>query len=907
MELKKTLIMNKGRFQMRANLPQKEPLLVKRFEEEKLYEEILEKNKDGEEFYLHDGPPYANGDIHLGHALNKIVKDFINRYKALKGYKIKYIPGWDTHGLPIENAVSKLGVDRKKVSIAEFRKACMKYAYKQIDRQMKGFKRLGVIGDFSNPYITMEKSYEASELEIFAKMAMEGYIYKGLKPVAWSPSSECALAEAEIEYHNVKAKTLYVKMPIKKSKDGLTSVGDYFLIWTTTPWTIPADTAVCLNPEMEYGLYATNKGNLVIACELIEKVKEECHLEDVTLLGVKKGKEFEFDEVTHPLYPEKTSLVIVGDHVTADSGTGCVHTAGGHGLDDYKVCLKYHIAPFCPVDEKGYMTKEAGNELAGLFYEDCNIKVIEILDSKGLIAGQKEIEHSYPHDWRTNKPIIFRATSQWFCSISKIRDEILKKTDEIQYKPSWGKVRLQHMIEGREDWCISRQRAWGVPIPIIYNEDGSPILEKEVFDHIIKLVRENGSNIWFEKEAKDLLPEGYTNPLSPNGKFTKEKDILDVWFDSGSSFLGAQIERNSPYPADLIFEGTDQYRGWYNASLTLAVASEHGLPFKMILTHGFIVDQNGEKFSKSKGNGIAPDEVCSEYGADILRLWAATIDFKTAEIKASKDLFKVVSENYRKIRNTFKFMLANLLEGGENEEFFDMNKPYEYSYLDKLILSKFYSLLDKIDKEYAEYDFLTAISLVLNFLVNDLSSFYLDVNKDTLYCEEKDSLKRKGVQHVLYEITYGLSVALSSIIPFTCEEVYSYLPNDEKFVALCKYPRGEFNQNMLNAYQTLVNIRQKVYKELEGAKQEGVISSYSEAEVSYKCENDEEKKLIANFKEGEMEFALMIAKFALAEQDKIEKTSYERCDRCWNYKEGVTVDSNGNKICPRCGKVISHE
>lgn len=909
MELKKTLLMPKGKFQMRANLAQNEPLRLKNWEKMKLYEMMLDSRAGQEEFYLHDGPPYANGDIHTGHALNKIIKDIINRYKVLKGYHVKYVPGWDTHGLPIENAVTKMGVDRKNIPVSEFRKACMKYAFKQVDRQKKGFQRLGVVGDFDHPYITMVKEYEADEVRIFADMALKGYIYKGLKPVCWSPSSECALAEAEIEYHDVIATTIYVKMDVCEP-NAIVSTNDSFVIWTTTPWTIPADTAVCLNPDMEYGLFKTNKGNLVFLKELKEKLVTELGLSECELIKTFKGKEVEYVKVKHPLYDNKTSLVIVGDHVTSDAGTGCVHTAGGHGVDDYKVCCKYKIPPFCPVDEKGNMTKDAGPRLENMFYEDANKEVVVMLKESGHLLGEKEITHSYPHDWRTNKPTIFRATPQWFCSISKFRDQMLEEVKKVQYKPSWGQVRLQKMIEGRDDWCISRQRAWGVPLPIIYNEDGSPIIEKEVFDHIVKLIKENGSNIWFEKDAKDLLPEGYKNEKSPNCKFTKEKDIMDVWFDSGSSWLASEISYGSKYPADLIFEGTDQYRGWYNSSLTLAVATGHKSPYKKILTHGFIVDQNGEKFSKSKGNGISPEQICNTYGADILRLWAASIDFTMAEIKLSNDLIKVVSEQYRKIRNTFKFMLANLYDDEEN--LFDLNKPYQYSTLDTLILAKFDQLLAKVDKEYEDFDLLGVTSLVENFMINDLSAFYLDLSKDILYCEEKDSLTRKGVQHVIEHICKSLAIVLSPIMPFTMDEVNDYLPSKvEHNIALANFPSYSIDEEKIKLYDAFTLVRQNTLRQLEVSRNNGLIELNSQADVNYVTNSEVEINAINFLKEENIPTYLMIAKFSASKGDKLQievnKTNYEKCDRCWNYKADISLDDQNQHICCRCKKVIDHE
>jgi len=906
MELKNTLLMPKGKFQMKANLSQNEPLRLKVWNQQKIYEKLLSSKADQKEFYLHDGPPYANGDIHTGHALNKIIKDVINRYMNLKGYKTKFVPGWDTHGLPIENAVTKLGVDRKSISKVEFRKQCMKYAYKQVERQKKGFQRLGILADWDHPYITMTKEYEAHEVEIFCDMALKGYIYKGLKPVAWSYSSECALAEAEIEYHDDKATTIYVKMNVV---EGNSIIDDSmsFVIWTTTPWTIPADTAVCLNPKMEYGVYQTEKGKLIFLKDLKEQVQKACNLNQCDLIKSFLGKEVEYCKVRHPLYEDKTSLVINGDHVTSESGTGCVHTAGGHGLDDYKVCLKYGIPPICPVDEKGYMTNQAGARLENKFYEDANKEVIKMLEESNLLLASKEIVHSYPHDWRTKKPIIFRATPQWFCSISAFRNDILKEVENIEYKPSWGKIRLKNMVEGREDWCISRQRAWGVPIPIIYNEDGSPIIEKEVFDHIISLVKENGSNIWFEKDAKDLLPEGYKNEKSPNGNFSKETDIMDVWFDSGSSFLSSEIALGSKYPADLIFEGSDQYRGWYNSSLTLSVAYKKQSPFKKILTHGFIVDQNGEKFSKSKGNGIAPEDICNTYGADILRLWAASIDFTMAEIKLSNDLIKVVSEQYRKIRNTFKFMLANLYD--DNENYYDYNKPYQYSIIDELMLAKFDELLEKVDKEYQDYDLLGVTSNVVNFVINDLSAFYLDFNKDILYCEEKDSLKRKGVQHVLEYICQSLAIILSPILPFTMDEVNDNLPRKiDTNIAFGTYPKYNVDTIKVNQYNTLMQIKQKVYRQLENARNSKTIDLNSQGEVKYVTSDKNELELLKIIGNSSLKVIFMVSDFSYEEgKENIEiaKTQSLKCDRCWNYYKDVTPSSDCTcNLCSRCKKVV---
>ena len=903
MELKKTLIMNKGDFEMRANLAQKEPTYVKHWSEMDLYHKMLEKNDGREAFYLHDGPPYANGDMHAGHALNKILKDMIIRYKSLKGFYTPFTPGWDTHGLPIENAVVKNGVDRKTTPIVDFRKQCAKYALKQVDRQRKQLLRLGVIGDYENPYITLTKEYEKGQIEIFADMALKGYIYKGLKPVNWSPSSESALAEAEIEYKDVTAKTIYVRFQVTEAK-GPISVGDYFVIWTTTPWTLPANLAICLNPLFTYGVFKTDKGNLIFLKSKAEELKETLGLSECELIKEFKGSEVELSKCKHPYY-DKDSLIILGDYVSDDAGTGCVHIAPGHGLDDFKVCLKYGIKPYCPVDEHGYMTKDAGEELAGLFYEEANDKSIELLERNGALLKLIEITHSYPHDWRTGKPLIFRATPQWFCSLSAIKQNLLDEVEKVSYSPKWGKVRLHNMIEGREDWCISRQRAWGVPIPIIYAEDGTAILDKKVFDHIAELIGQYGSNVWYEREAKDLLPEGYTTEHSPNGLFTKEKDIMDVWFDSGSSFRSVDMAKGYPYPADLYLEGNDQYRGWYNSSLILAVATTGIAPYKSIVTHGMIVDGNGEKFSKSKGNGVDPNKICDTYGADILRLWVSTIDFQ-AESKLSEELIKIVSESYRKIRNTFKFMLANLFDDAEHV--FDPECEYELSELDKMILAKLNSLMETVDKEYASYDFIGVQSAIFNFMVNDLSAFYLDLAKDVLYCDAADSLRRKGVQKVLYEMVRKLSIALSPILPFTMEEVNDHLHKGATpgSIALSDYPTEKVDEVALNEYKNLVAIRNKALKLLEVARSNGLFGQNPEASLTLSLEG--EQLALAN-KLGEEELAriLQVAKVTLGENEGATKFVGERCERCWCYFDHPEEDSEGHHICERCAEVIKHE
>lgn len=904
MELKETLIMPKGTFEMRGNLPTKEPVYLKRWQEMDLYNEVLKKNEGHDAFYLHDGPPYANNDIHAGHALNKIVKDMIIRYKALKGFYTPFTPGWDTHGLPIENAVSKNGADRRKMSTVDFRNLCMKYALKEVEKQKSQMVRLGLIGDFNNPYITLKPEYEKAQIQVFASMALQGYIYRGLKPVNWSWSSESALAEAEIEYQDVEATTIYVAFKSLDEKDPIKK-GDSFIIWTTTPWTIPANLAVCLNPKMEYGIYETKFGRIILATKLAGEFFKKVNIENIEPVEKFVGQDAEYINLKHPLY-DRTSLVIVGDHVTDDAGTGCVHTAPGHGQDDYKVCLKYDIKPFCPVDDHGKMMEEAGPRLAGKFYEEANDIVLNMLKEVGALLYSEKIVHSYPHDWRTHKPLIFRATTQWFASLKPFKNELLKAVDEMEFKPSWGKKRLSQMIENRDDWCISRQRVWGVPIPIIYCEDGTPIVEKEVFDHIADIIGEKGSAAWFELSEKELLPEGYTNSHSPNGIYTKEKDIMDVWFDSGSSFLSVDKNRNRPFPADLYLEGNDQYRGWYNSSLILSIATTGIKPCKKIITHGMMVDANGEKFSKSKGNGVDPNKICSTYGADIFRFWVASVDF-TQETRLSEDLIKICSENYRKIRNTFKFMLANLYDS--KDEFADLTGNIELGMVDKLILNELGLVVKNVDKAYNNCDFNIACSTILNFVVNDLSAFYLKIAKDFLYCERKDSKLRKAIQYTMLKITKDLAIMLSPIIPFTTDEVNDHLPpyaKIEKNIALGDFPIEEFDAKLHEEYLTLNNIMKKVKVEVESLVQSKEINSFSEAEVDYKPEENE-KEVINNLGEAELARCLSITAIHLSDKIASYKTSKHRCDRCWNFVDDIH-EHGEDHLCSRCLDIIeNHE
>jgi len=902
MEIKQTLLMPRTDFEMRANLSQKEPLLLEKWDEAKLYEKMNENRAGRPEFMLHDGPPYANGNMHCGHMLNRLLKDFTVRYKNMTGFKTPFIFGWDTHGLPIEVQVTKTGVNRKTTPLPEFRRICAEYAHKQVEIQKAQIHRLGVLGDYEHPYLTLLPEYEARQIDVFASMALKGLIFKGVKPVYWSPSSESALAEAEIEYKDAPAKTMYVAFDVADGKKVIPN-DTKIVIWTTTPWTIPADLAITLNPKFEYGLFETDFGKLVFLVSLKDHLTQELGLTKCHLMKSFHGQDLELATVHHPLY-KRLSTIIVNSFVTEDSGTGCVHTAPDHGLDDFNACLKYGIKPFGPVDSKGYMHLQEDDPLNGLFYEEANEKVIDLLKANGHLLKEVDIVHSYPHDWRTKKPVIFRATPQWFCSIEPIRQDLLSAVQAIKWVPAWGETKMVNMIKDRADWCISRQRAWGVPLPIIYCEDGSPILEEKVFKHIRDLVREHGSNVWFEREAADLLPPDYHNAKSPNGRFTKETDIMDVWFDSGSSWNGVLTERGLKYPADLYLEGNDQYRGWFNASLILSMAVNGRAPFSTCLTHGWVMDENWQKMSKSAGNGVDPSKVANQFGADILRLWASQVDYQT-DVKISESIIGTVSETYRKIRNTFKFMLGNLQNGEGKPYVLPQKEPVLFE-ADRWILAELEQVRNKALSSYEGFDFAGVSNSIINFLTGDLSSFYLDVSKDVLYCDSASSPRRKAVQYVIYQCTYQLCLLLNPILSFTMDEVYKNLPGVKKASPqLEDMPQAthDFDPSVLEEFASFKKIRDLVLKSLEDSRASGLIGSSSEAKVLIGLSD---QKLYRSFtKIGLEETAklFIVSQVELTASPssvvKVEKATGEICPRCRNYFDRLE-ECDGVKLCKRC-------
>lgn len=898
MNYKETLLMPETSFQMRGNLPENEKLQREKWEKMDLYNKVREKNKGKTPFVLHDGPPYANGNIHIGHAMNKILKDFVNRYKMMSGYDMIYIPGWDTHGLPIEQAVTNSGVDRKSMDKADFRALCEKYAYEQIEKQKKGFKELNVLADWDHPYITLQKELEARQIEVFAEMAKKGLIFKGLKPVYWSPSSESALAEAEIEYHDRKDSSIYVAFPVVEGNDTV-NVGDNLVIWTTTPWTLPCNTGIAISEKFDYAKVLVNDKYYIVANELLEDLAKEFGWENYEVVNVFTGDKFAGVKYKH-VFMDRVAPVINGFHVTLDAGTGLVHIAPMYGADDFIIGKEYNLEMINGIDDQGVLNELSG-PFNGLFFEDANKAVTAKLDELGVLLKLKFITHSYPHDWRTKKPIIFRATKQWFCSIDKIRDDLLKELENnVKFHTEWGKKRLYNMIHDRGDWCISRQRVWGVPIPIFYNEDGSEIVDYDVMMHVADLFRKYGSNVWFEKEAKDLLPEGYTNPASPNGNFTKEEDIMDVWFDSGSTWNGVLIEKGLPYPSDMYLEGSDQYRGWFNSSLICGVAVTGKAPYKELVSHGFTLDGNGNKMSKSLGNVIVPSDMVRLHGSDILRLWVASTDY-TEDVRISDDLIKQVKESYRKIRNTYKFMLGNLKDFDYTK---DSVKYEDMPYYDKYMMNELNKFTKNVLEEYNNYNFQNVYKLVNNFVSFTLSNFYLDFTKDILYIEKADSLVRRSVQTVLYNILNNEVKLLAPILPYTSEEVYSLLPHTEESVHLTDMPEVvtySDSTEVEELFNLFFELKDKVNKKLEEARNEKLIGSALEAVVKINLDSkyNEVKEKLGSY----LHQLFIVSKVEYTtdgEEVVVEKSTGEKCNRCWNY-----VDHLNGDICDRCHNIIN--
>ncbi len=849
----------------------------------------------------------------MGHALNKISKDIIVRYKNMNGYYAPYVPGWDTHGLPVEQQLAKKGVDRKTMDRAKYRELCRQYAEEQIQKQMTDFKRLGVMADWDHPYITLQHDFEAQEIRVFGEMYKKGYIYKGKKPVYWSWSSESTLAEAEVEYKDVEANSIFVAFPVTDGKGIIDPKDTYFVIWTTTPWTIPANEAICVNPKFDYSVVQVGDKRYVVASGLLDKVAEEIGWDNYKVVQTVKGADMEYMKAKHPIY-DKESLVIEGFHVTLDDGTGLVHTAPGFGEDDFNVGQKYNLPIFSPVDAHGCYTDEVP-ELKGMFYQDVDKLMIQKLKDAGALLKLKVFTHSYPHDWRTKKPVIFRATTQWFASISPFRDQILDQIDKAEFIPSWGKTRLYNMIKDRGDWVISRQRAWGVPLPIFYAEDGTPIVTPETIEHIAKIFEKEGSNAWYTHTAKELLPDGFTSEHSPNGEFTKEKDILDVWFDSGSSWSGVMEKRDGlHFPADLYLEGSDQYRGWFNSSLITSVAVTGKAPYKEVLSQGFVLDDKGHKMSKSLGNVISPNDVIKRMGAEIIRLWVAQAD-TTSDVAVSMGILQQSAEGYRKIRNTFRYMLANTsdFDPKENRVSYD-----DLRSVDQYMEVKLNDLVKDCLAAYDKFDFTTVFKKVFNFISNDLSAFYLDFAKDVLYIEDQDSHARRSMQTVIYDAAVKLDKILTPILPHTMEEIWGFLKEPEDYVQLANMPKVEGYANhdeLLENWGKFMNLRNDVLKALEDARNKKLIGKSFEAAVT--IYPDKETKAMLDDLDADFRQILIVSKLTIADGEApedaeklnnasivVEHAEGEVCPRCRMIRTDIGEDPKLPKLCGRCAKIV---
>lgn len=908
MKVKDTLNLGKTGFPMRGKLPITEPQRQAQWEKDHLYEQRLTQNRHKPHFNLHDGPPYANGRIHIGHAMNKIIKDMVVRFENMNGYYAPYVPGWDTHGLPIEQELTKAGHDRKKMDIVAWRQLAHDYALKQVDLQRTDFKRLGVLGDWDHPYLTLNPQYEAQEIRVFEAMVKKGLIYRGSKPIFWSWSSESALAEAEVEYHDLESTSLYYANKVIDGK-GLLDQDTYLVVWTTTPFTVTASRGITVGPDYEYALVQPQGSSrkYVIAQELLANDAAKFGWEHYQVLKTFKGQEMDRITAEHPWDEQVKLLVMLGDYVTLDSGTGLVHTAPGFGEDDWFEGQKYGLPADVTVDDRGFLMANAGPDFAGVFYEKATPIVIDKLQNAKLLLAVEKITHSYPFDWRTKKPVIWRAIPQWFASVENIRSEILTQIEQVEFSPDWGRQRLYNMIRDRGDWVISRQRAWGVPIPIFYAEDETPILEPDVIEHVAQLFEKYGSSYWFAHDAKDLLPQGYTNEHSPHGKFTKENDILDVWFDSGSSWNGVLNTRSDlDYPADIYSEGSDQFRGWFNSSLITSVAMNNQPPYRKVLHQGFTLDDQGRKMSKSLGNVISPIKVAEQMGVEIVRLWVMSID-TGKDVKVSMDLFKQVSDAYRKIRNTVRFLLSNTADFDPKNDgvaFADLQP------IDQYFAVKWNELVAQSLNNYQKFDFSSVFKILMNFINVDLSAFYLDVAKDIVYITKPNDPIRRSMQTVFYQIVKELTQLLTPVLPHTAEEIWENLPETASYAYLTEMPQvkdyGDQRVRLQN-WHTFMTFRDLVNKELEMARQKDLIGKNAEAalEVTY----DSQVAAAIKALKIDVRQILMVSQLTVIpgtkNQVRVKHATGKVCRRCRLTKENVGDDARYPDFCWDCAQIVS--
>ncbi len=921
MDYNQTLNLPKTDFPMRGNLPKREPETLEKWENERLYYKMIEKNQGKPLYILHDGPPYANGEIHLGTALNKTLKDFIIKYKNMSGFCAPYVPGWDTHGLPIElKAMKSIGVENGAIPPVELRKHCHDFALTHVQNQMKQFKRLGTLGDYDDPYLTLKPEYEARQVEVFGEMAKSGYMYKGLKPVYWCPDCKTALAEAEIEYSDDPCHSIYVKFRVADDKEIFSAMGldiskIYFVIWTTTTWTIPGNLAVCLGPEYNYTLVNANGEYYVMAEELVKTTMETAGISEYSTTGCFTGAELEGMKTQHPLY-DRLSPIITGDHVTLESGTGCVHTAPGYGVEDFEVCKKYDdIGIIVCVDENGKQTAEAG-EFEGMDTNTANKAIAKKLEENNALLAIQKIVHPYPHCWRCNSPIIYRATEQWFCSVNGFKDKAIKAIEDVKWIPEWGEDRIKGMVRDRSDWCISRQRTWGVPIPVVYcKECGKPIVNDKTIKAIADMFRKEGADSWWLRDTSEFIPSDVKCECGC-GEFTKEYDIMDVWFDSGVSHSAVMEQYDClKWPADLYLEGADQYRGWFQSSLLTSVVYKGTAPYKAVCTHGWVVDGEGKTMHKSLGNGIAPNEITDVYGADILRLWVASSDYHS-DIRVSQPILKQLSEAYKKIRNTARFILGNLGNGKGFNPDTDSVPDEKLTELDKWALMKLDAVIDKVNEGYNNFDFHIAFHAIHNFCVIDMSNFYLDIIKDRLYCEKEDSEIRRSAQTAMYRILSAVARLSAPIISFTAEEIWSYMPHsssdDAESIFLNQMPEKsgiEFTDDFISKWEFIYSNREAVNKVLEEKRNEKVIGKSLEAKVVIHCnaENAEKYKSISDH----LAEILIVSDVEVSADRTDSETEFEvlkaegeKCERCWTYSKTVGSDSEHPTLCERCCKAV---
>ena len=923
-----TLNLPKTDFPMRAGLPKREPEMLRRWEEEHLYEEMLKKNEGKPRFSLHDGPPFSNGNIHMGHALNKSIKDFIVRSYAMRGYYTPYIPGWDNHGMPIESAIIKeQKLNHKAMSVADFRSACEAYALKYVGIQREGFKRLGVVGDWDHPYLTMDKGFEADEIRIFGRMYRNGHIYKGLKPVYWCPKDETALAEAEIEYQDDPCTTVYVRFPMKDDLGKLSHLDLSrlsFVIWTTTIWTLPGNLAIALNPVEEYAVVRVPDGEMfIVAQALCDKVMHIGGFDEYEIVETHPGLFFENMLARHP-FLDKTSRLLLADYVTMDSGTGCVHTAPGFGADDYQTCMRYGMEMVVPVDDQGRHTDYAG-KYAGLRTEESNPIILADMRQSGMLFASEEIVHSYPHCWRCKSPIIFRATPQWFCSVDSFKEEAVKACDDVRWLPAWGKERMGAMIRERADWCISRQRRWGLPIPVFYCDDcHKPVCTDESIEAVATLFEKEGSNAWFDREAADILPAGFVCPHCGGTHFTKETDTLDGWFDSGSTHYAAMQRDQGFWPSDMYMEGGDQYRGWFQSSLLVAVgALGKGAPYRECLTHGWTVDGEGKAMHKSLGNGVDPADIVKEFGADMIRLWAGSADYHV-DVRCSKEIFKQLSQNYLKFRNTARYCLGNL-DGFDADA---LVAPAEMLELDRWAVTRLNALIEKVESAYRNYEFHVVSHAINDFCVVDLSSFYLDIIKDRLYCEERDGLKRRSAQTALFLILDSLTKMFAPILAFTCDEIWQAMPHragDDGRNVLLNEMNKPFADYALPGdemarWEQLIALRSDVNGVLEAARADKRIGKPLEAAVALKAEGKDAAALLDRVSDMDLGELLIVSQCLISDDEPSEEAVRgsgsavpglqisvieapgTKCPRCWKHSLHADPETG---LCPRCAAVVA--